>query len=291
MTNDTLEAHSFRIDDPDEPDRILEGWIEAPAGSEERGERLPAVIVCHGFKGFMDWGFFPEISRRLVERGLVAVRFNMSGSGIGSDPETMDDDAAFEANTPSREIEDLARVRGFLETGTVPWVDPECCGVMGHSLGGGVALVHAAQRGDYPAVVTWAAVGRFDRYDPGDVYAWRERGWLPVPNGRTGQTHRLGVGWLDDIETHAEVLDIQAACRRLEAPTVLIHGTADEAVPIAEGEALAAALPDGRGQWCPLEGAGHTFGAGHPFQGTTPHLEEALERTVEAFGRHLLGGS
>jgi len=287
MNLDSFEARSFRIDDPDEPERILEGWIEAPLGSEERGERLPAVILTHGFKGFMDWGFFPELARRIVARGLVAVRFNMSGSGIGSGPETMDDDAAFEANTPSREIEDLARVRGFLGTGDVPWIDPDRCALFGHSLGGGVSLVHAAERQDYPVVVTWAAVGSFERYDRAEIPAWRERGWLPVPNARTGQTHRLGLGWLEDVETNGEELDIEAACGRLETPAVLIHGTADESVPVSEGERLASAFAPGRVLWCPIEGAGHTFGAVHPWRGASPALEEVFGLTVSAFEERL----
>ena len=37
-----------------------------------------------------------------------------------------------------------------------------------------------------------------------------------------------------------------------------------------------------------VEGAGHTFGAVHPFQGSTPHLEAAAERVVAFFTQHLL---
>src|SRR5262245_29396147 len=45
------------------------------------GER-PAVVVCHGFKGFMEWGFFPYVASLLAERGFAAVRFNLSGAGM-----------------------------------------------------------------------------------------------------------------------------------------------------------------------------------------------------------------
>ena len=51
--------------------------------------------MLHGFKGFTRWGFFPELSRRIAESGMVAVRFNMSGSGVGSDPESFSEPDAF----------------------------------------------------------------------------------------------------------------------------------------------------------------------------------------------------
>lgn len=31
------------------------------------GER-PAVVICHGFKGFMEWEFFPYVASLLAER-------------------------------------------------------------------------------------------------------------------------------------------------------------------------------------------------------------------------------
>ncbi len=48
---------------------------------DESGAK-PAVVICHGFKGFMDWGFFPYLAELLADRGFVAIRFNLSGSGM-----------------------------------------------------------------------------------------------------------------------------------------------------------------------------------------------------------------
>ena len=49
------------------------------------GDGAPAVVICHGFKGFKDWGFFPEVAAALAASGYLAISFNFSGSGIGSD--------------------------------------------------------------------------------------------------------------------------------------------------------------------------------------------------------------
>jgi len=283
----TIERRTFELLDDTEPDRIIRGRIESPAGAEERGEPLPAVLVLHGFKGFMNWGFFPELSRRIAAEGFVALSFNMSGSGVGEDLENFTDDEAFEKNTPSRELEDADAIRGFVQSGALPWVDPTRLAILGHSLGGGVALLHAAEHGDLCAVVTWAAVSRVNRYDPSVVEGWRHEGFLPIPNARTGQVHRLGTCWLEDVEEHAAELDIVQACARLQTPTLLVHGTADDAVPQGEAETLRSAFAPGVARSLLLEGAGHTFGATHPPEGVPDDLGRALEETLAHLRAHL----
>ena len=125
MTTAELETRAFRLDDARDPLRAIRGQVSVPAG--RRGARLAYVLVLHGFKGFMDWGFYPELARRLVVRGLAVVRFNFSGSGVGEDLENFTETRAFFENTPSREIDDVARVRAWLDSGAVPWIDARHC--------------------------------------------------------------------------------------------------------------------------------------------------------------------
>ena len=83
----------------------------AAAGLRIRGEaRIPVrppgataqgVILCHGFKGFGRWGFFPYLAERLAAEGLTAVTFDFSGSGVGPDRETFTELHAFAANSLS----------------------------------------------------------------------------------------------------------------------------------------------------------------------------------------------
>jgi uncharacterized protein len=285
----TLEQHPFRIDYEHEPGRIVRGSVLLPGGARET--RLPHVVILHGFKGFMDWGFFPEVARRFAEHGIAAVRFNVSGSGIGEDPLELSEDEAFARNTHSRELEDLERVRALVVAGDLPGLDPRRGALLGHSRGGGNALLHAAEDGGYRAVVTWAAVDDFDRFDEDTKRFWREQGRLLVHNARTGQDHRMDVGLLEDLERNRERLDILAACRRLEAPTLLVHGEDDTSVPVSAVERLARALPSERRRVLRIPGTGHTFGAVHPFRGTTPELELALRESLSHVERSLGDGS
>ncbi len=282
------ESLSFELQPAGDPNRLIRVRVESPAGVPGSGERRPFVMVLHGFKGFMDWGFFPELSRRLADAGLVAVSFNMSGSGIGADLETFTDDEGFAGNTYTREIEDSGLVRAHAASGNFPWIDPQKAAMFGHSRGGGIALLHAAEAGDYRALVTWAAIASVNRWDDATRKLWREQGFLLIPNARTGQTHRLDVTLLDEAERHGEGrLDVVAACGRIQAPTLLVHGEADEAVPFADLETLAAGFPSGVAERLAVANAGHTFGARHPLEEIPAELDRVLERTVGWFTRHL----
>ena len=90
-----MDTRPFAITDPAEPGRRIQGRVHLPEGTEESGAELPYVLMLHGFKGFMDWGFFPELARRLVLQGIAAVPFNFSGSGVAEDPLAITDDEAF----------------------------------------------------------------------------------------------------------------------------------------------------------------------------------------------------
>lgn len=282
-----IDTRPFAITDPAEPGRRVQGRVHLPEGTEEAGAQLPYVLVLHGFKGFMDWGFFPEITRRLVQRGIATVPFNFSGSGVADDPFEITDDEAFARNTPSRAVEDVGRVRAMIEHAGVPGLEANRAGILGHSFGGAVTFLHAARRHDYRAVVAWAPVGDFVRR-LGDVEAWRAQGYQEIPNARTGQIHRLGVSWVDDVLNNQEPLDVRGACERLTTPTLICHGSEDGAVPIDEGEMLRDAFGEGICRFMRLEGTGHTFGGTHPLGEVGPDLEQVLEATVETFARQLL---
>jgi pimeloyl-ACP methyl ester carboxylesterase len=270
----------------------LDGLIDLPEAGRYPGPR-PAVVICHGFKGFMEWGFFPYLAALLAERGYTAVRFNLSGSGMRPGEDRVADSAAFRADNHSLEVADLLAVLEATGTTLEPErIDRSRIGLLGHSRGGGNVLLAAARspwRESVRALVTWAAVAGFDRYTPEQKNAWRHDGELPVVNARTGQQLALGLGLLEDLEAHRDELDLVAAAGRRAAPWLIIHGEDDESVPADDGRRLAAAADLSRGpaELLLIPGGSHTFGARHPFAGPTAHLIQALNATQTWFRRFL----
>ncbi len=266
--------------------RALHGLVDFP---EAPGPR-PTVVVCHGFKGFMEWGFFPYLAELLANRGYTVVRFNLSGAGMLPGDELVTSTDAFKANTYGKELEDLLAVLAALASEIAPGrIDLERLGLVGHSRGGGAALLAAASdawREKARALVTWAAIASIDRLDPATMALWRRLGELPVENARTGQKLALGPEMLAEVEAAPPALDLLAAAGRRRAPWLIVHGEADESVPADEGRALAGAAAE-PSELLEIPEGSHTFGARHPFAGPTPQLIQAMNATQTWFRRHL----
>ena len=279
----TTTLEPFEIVDEHEPTRVIRGVVERPVDRD--AESLPWVIALHGFKGFKDWGFFPLLSRGLAESGMVCVRFNASGCGVGEDGVDFSDLASFEKDTYGRQLEDIERVRTLANSGGLGALDRGRCGLLGHSRGGGVSILHAA---DHPcqALVLWAAIDRCIQFPESVVEQWRQDGYLDIENARTGQTMRLGGAALAEIDQNAARFDIVEAAARVGCPSLVVHGTADESVPFASAERIHAALPDSH--LLAMEDADHTFGAQHPLEGMNPALARVLSRTLEHLADNLL---
>jgi pimeloyl-ACP methyl ester carboxylesterase len=249
-----------------------------------RSSARPAVLVVHGFKGFKDWGMFPVVAERIARSGCTAVSFNVSGSGVDDVGEFVYPER-FGHNTFSAELADIALVLETLRAGRLGVEAPSRIGLLGHSRGGGMGILCAAEHPAINALVTWAAISHVDRW-PNQKESWRAAGRLDIVNTRTGQVLPLYPDVLDDIEAHGSGrLNILGAAARIAVPWLILHGAADPSVAPGEGEALAQAAPGSR--LLILPEAGHTFGAVHPFNGTTPQLAEAIDETVKWFGRNL----
>jgi dienelactone hydrolase len=276
MATPTLTRHGL-------PGTLGEILVDVRAGG--RASARPAVIVLHGFKGFKDWGMFPPFSERLARGGVTAVTPNLSGSGV-DDSGQFTFRERFARNTFSAELEDLARIVDAIAGGDLGVAPPSRIGLVGHSRGGGIAILQAARDPRIHALATWAAISSVERWSPAEQAEWRQRGSKEIVNARTGERLPLYPDILDDIARNAGgSLDILGAARRVAVPWLIAHGSEDEAVSILEGRALSAASARPTTRFLEIEGGGHTFGAAHPWKGTTPQFERVADASIT----HLAG--
>ncbi|HWN18691.1 MAG TPA: alpha/beta fold hydrolase [Gemmatimonadales bacterium] len=277
MATPTLTKHAL-------PGALGPILVDVRAGG--RTAARPAVLVLHGFKGFKDWGMFPPLAERLALAGFTAVSPNLSGSGVDDAGEfTLPE--RFGHNTFSAELQDVGTVIEALMLGRLGVPAPSTLGLIGHSRGGGVAVLQAAKDSRVRALVTWAAIASVERWPLDQRTVWRKAGRSEVRNARTGQVLPLYTDVLDDIEQNAAPLDIEAAAGRIAVPWLLIHGTNDESVGFSEAELLKGASSGATTRLMPLEGGGHTFGATHPWRSGTPQIDTVFDATVEWLVSHL----
>jgi pimeloyl-ACP methyl ester carboxylesterase len=240
----------------------IRGNLDLPHGARA------LVVVIHGFKGFKDWAFFPWLSEMLCRHGFAVCRFNMSRSGIGESLDTFDRLDLFADDTYSAQIADLRKVAAFAQShANLPTF------LLGHSRGGGVAILSASQVANLRGVVTWNAIARVDNWDRAAFEQWRRDGYFDVQNARTKQTMRMSTRILDDFEENREQLDILAAVSRLDVPLLVIHGGRDATVPVAQSYEIAAAARDAA--HIVIGSGSHTFNAIHPVVNIPPALSLA----------------
>jgi alpha/beta superfamily hydrolase len=160
------------------------------------------------------------LARSLADRGVFTLRFDFRYVGASS--------GKFADITYSGEVEDLRAAYNFMQSRR-----PGKTVVFGSSMGGTVALLFAAQEASVAAVVTLAAPGHPENFPtrvltPEQLQRWREQGHT-IYNGQ-----QLNISLLEDLER----INVTEATRRIRCPVLILHGDADEVVPVAEAHEL-----------------------------------------------------
>ncbi len=247
--------------------------------------KTPVVVFCHGFKGFKDWGHFNWVAQQCAREGLAFLKFNFSHNGIlASNLEEISDLETFGDNNYSIEMEDLDKVLNFVDKKNEGYnINKNEIYLVGHSRGGGIALLKASEDKRIKKLVLWASVSEFDSFfRPATIEEWNKSGIVYAENKRTFQQLPIKKQLYDNYIKHKSVLDVQKAAKILAIPLLIIHGEDDESVDIKHAESLYDIVK--HSILIKVEAGGHTFGAKHPFDpetDVTTMLEELVENTVE----------
>ncbi|GGF18482.1 alpha/beta hydrolase family protein [Hymenobacter cavernae] len=265
--------------------------FEADAHYLADGQPKPLVVFVHGFKGFKDWGHFNVLADYFAQQGFVFVKLNLSHNGVvpgGSGD--LEDMEAFGHNNFSIELDDLGALLDALhQPGTTPLPATELdlgrLFLIGHSRGGGLVLLKAAEDPRVTAVAGWAPMSDYDQRWPAEVMRqWQANGVQYIENGRTGQRMPLYYQLAEDFQANRTRLDIPVNVRtKLRQPLLILHGDEDETLPLQMAHDLKSWKPDA--EMVILPGANHAFGGGHPWpQHTLPeHAQEVADRTISFF--------
>lgn len=233
------------------------------------------IIFLHGYMGFKDWGAWHLVQSFFTASGYAFLKYNVSHNG-GTVENGIDfpDLEAFSKNTYIKELIDFEAI---LNTVQLHFEEIPDIYLIGHSRGGGIALLNS-DNGFIKKIVTWAAISDIrSRFPKGkELEYWESDGYLFKLNSRTKQQmpHQF-VQYSSFLENN-ERLNIMDYCKRSTTPTLVVHGDADESVSINEGKDIA--------RWLGAElevipGAQHTFGTSHPWDSSV--LPKAMQLTCE----------
>jgi dienelactone hydrolase len=250
----------------------------------QQGEKpLPVIIFLHGFKGFKDWGAFPDACAELSTAGFAVVAMNFSLNGVGENMTEFDELDLFARETLSQDLNDVRSVISAIQGGEIfPDLDHlnlEQIGLLGHSRGGHTAVAAAAEYAEVGCLVTWSAVADYNaRWSDEMIADWEKKGVTEIKNGRTGQIMPVkDVVYKDAMENGDRLMAVKRA-RELNIPSLFIHSKGDDAVSHKEAEKLYRNCASDKKDMKLIPDSGHTFDTAHPFE--DEDFPEAFQKTL-----------
>ncbi len=202
------------------------------------------VIVSHGFTGSKEGGGRAiEMGEALADIGFSTILFDFAGCG--------ESDGNFTDITLSSHTNDLeAVVKWSRQNGYINII------LTGRSFGGSTIVNYASRDNSIKAICTWAAVARLD--DLFNKFAGQEitgpPDQLSTIHGDEGTVY-LKNNFFYDLKQHNL---LQASAKLDLQGLLIIHGSADESVPVKDAHLLYEAAPEPK-QLAVIEGADHRF--------------------------------
>lgn len=265
---------------------IIEGKHDKPILVDlfykQTNPHKPIVIFAHGYKGFKDWGCWNLIAEQFAKQDIFFVKFNFSyNGGTVNNPIDFPDLEAFGQNNYTKELDDLQSVINWVydNESFKSEIDTKNITLIGHSRGGGIVTIKAAEETKITRLITWAAVSNFSKRSStiGDLEQWKEEGVKYVLNGRTKQQMPHYYQFYEDFKTNETRLNIELSAKKIKIPHLIIHGTGDDAIHVQEAKNLHSW--SSQSELFLIENANHTFGASHPY--TKKHLPTYLQNLME----------
>ena len=231
------------------------------------GTRVPGAVLCHGFATGKDGRTYVRLEEILNDAGVATLRFDFFGHGeSGGDLADI---------TVSEAVDEVAGALAFIHSrGYAP------LGLMGSSFGGLAAVLAAADAPDLACLALKSPVSDtlarlLAERDGQSLEDWRSSGSIPLTDDE-GKGLRLDYTFYED----AESVRVYDAASRISLPTLIVHGAADETVPVDQSRRLASILPRGRLEILP--GADHRYSRNADF-------EIMLQRISAFIIRHVSG--
>ncbi len=208
------------------------GVMNRPAGRE--GRRFPAVLFLHGFPGAEK---NVDVQRRLLASGVASYSLYFAG--------------AWGSEGRYRFSDQIAQARAALRfLARQPFVDRKRLGVFGFSMGGWAALNVAGLEPGLRAAVAAAPVGGPDMVGRGSLEFVR-RSSRPLRALAPRALQR-------DFCASVTRSDPAAAASRKRCPLLLVHGDADQVIPLSASRRILAAAAEPK-RLVIASGARHDF--------------------------------
>lgn len=198
------------------------------------------VVLGHGVTGNKDRPFLVALAEALSASGIPVLRFSFAGNGASG--------GRFVDATISKEVQDLGSVLDALKGWNVCYI--------GHSMGGAVGVLRASQDPRIRWLVSLS--GMVHTHD----FAQREFGMVTPDQGCMWDEPScpLSSAYMKDLSQISSLVDRAPLIR---VPWLLVHGTADDVVPIQDSKDILAKASPATTRLVELPDSNHVFAGAH----------------------------
>ncbi|MFC5453038.1 alpha/beta hydrolase family protein [Paenibacillus aestuarii] len=201
----------------------LAATLHYPTNQTEAGrpdcQRWPLIIICHGFIGSrigVD-RLFVKAAREFSSQGYFVLRFDYGGCGEST--------GDYGAGGLDVLIEQTRSVIDYALT--IDCIDLSRVTLVGHSLGGATAILTAARDSRVKTLVLWSAVAH-PHNDIVRIVGKSEYERLPLGGTIDHHGYSLTSRFFDSLSQHQPFEQL----RKVNGDVLLIHGTADDMIPV-----------------------------------------------------------
>lgn len=181
---------------------------------EWRGKtKGPLVILCHGFKGFMDQPQIKEVAKYLAKAGYTTVRFDATNSIGKSDGQLLD-------FTTGGFLSDLKLVIAY----TLKLTKQKSYALMGYSLGAMVSYLVASKDKRAKCLLLQGPVYNLKYALHKKEYnfpQWQKNGWITVHSNSKNRDYKVGFNYYKEGIKY----NTKRAIKQVSCPTAIIYGT------------------------------------------------------------------
>ena len=253
---------------------------------ENNSNNQPLVILVHGFRAFKDWGFFPYMASEIAKAGFIVCSIDFSLNTLSDREKCIFDMDRFRTNTVTQEISEINQFIDLTMQGCVLNKDEENkwnkeIYLIGHSLGGGLAITAASKTPYVKKLVTINSIFDFDIYTDKQKEKWFSLGYKEFLDSNTNQMIKLDLKFLEDRLTYNNERSILSMVSKLNIPYLILHSENDVTVSPRAANNLYEASNKDYSKKVILSKANHTLGVSHPFTASNDSLDNAIHIIID----------
>jgi len=216
----------------------LAGTLHLPKEPSDRG-----IVLGHCFTCTRHTGILRRIAKDLSNAGFIVLRFDFSGNGQS--------EGEFTESTYSKQVTEMQTAADVIASHGAARI-----GMAGHSMGGSISFLTAAQDENVKAVCTVGS--RISGLKVTGFLSRTQREILEKTGEVTFTSRGRFLKITDEFFTDADRFDLPQILQSFDKPLLMVHGDQDEIIPVREAY-KAREMSNGGAQLEVISGADHMF--------------------------------